>query len=65
MDGDPVGGMHLTPYIYAYMTRKLMERGKVVLALEGGYDVCNLEKGSEAVIRTLLGEEFEQVHYSH
>jgi len=53
----------MTPYIYSYMTRSLMERGKVVVALEGGYHLGNLQAGSEAVIRTLLGEEFEQERY--
>lgn len=63
MTDDPLGDMDMTPFIYAYMTKSLMERGKVVVALEGGYHLGNLQAGSEAVIRTLLGEEFEQERY--
>ena len=38
--GDPLGGCELTPAGYAAMTRRFMSlaRGKLVLALEGGYN---------------------------
>lgn len=41
------------------MTRQLMSiaNGKVVLALEGGYDLPSVCDCSEAVTRALLGEE--------
>ena len=40
--GDPLGGMTVSPGGYAHMTRRLAELssyGRIVLALEGGYDV--------------------------
>lgn len=33
------------------------------MALEGGYKMDNLAAGSEAVIRALLGEEFNAEYY--
>ena len=53
-DGDPLGGVGVTPAGYAYMTYRLMslQRGLVV-CLEGGYDVDALARSTEAVIRTL------------
>lgn len=42
--GDPLGGFDISPLGYAHMTRMLQQfaEGRVVLALEGGYnlDVC-------------------------
>jgi hypothetical protein len=57
--GDPLGGMELTQDGYAYMTRRLMglAKGKVIVVLEGGYNFETLAVSSEAVLRTLLGEE--------
>jgi len=42
IDGDPLGGMCVSPEGYAHMTRRLQalsKHGRIVLALEGGYDV--------------------------
>lgn len=55
---DPLGGCHVTPPCFGVMTNLLNSfcNGKLVLALEGGY---NLDKTSEAVtycIMALLGE---------
>jgi len=52
--GDPLGQVGVTPVGYAYMTwgfRALCR--KIVVALEGGYDLNALEVSSEAVIQTL------------
>jgi len=41
-DGDPLGGFYLSPGVFARMTKSMMEaapEGKLVLALEGGYNV--------------------------
>lgn len=55
---DPLGGCFVTPSCFGVMTKLLssLSNGKIVLALEGGY---NLDNTSEAVvycISALLGE---------
>jgi acetoin utilization deacetylase AcuC-like enzyme len=58
-ENDPLGGMSLTPIGYSYMTNALKKICKnVVVALEGGYNLNSLSRCSEAIIRTLLGEEY-------
>ncbi|CAO1616880.1 unnamed protein product [Parajaminaea phylloscopi] len=56
--GDPLGGCFVTPVGYAQMTWMLMglARGKVIVALEGGYNVDSLAMSALAVTRTLLGD---------
>jgi acetoin utilization deacetylase AcuC-like enzyme len=57
-ENDPLGGMSLSPVGYSYMTHELKKVCKnVVVALEGGYNLNSLARCSEAIIRTLLGEE--------
>ncbi|XP_011621109.1 histone deacetylase 5 [Amborella trichopoda] len=57
--GDPLGGCCITPYGYSIMTKKLMEfaKGKIVLALEGGYNLDSLENSVLACVETLLRQE--------
>lgn len=57
--GDPLGGMTITASGYQQMTRMLLAatNGKVVLALEGGYNVRIIATCAEACIRALLGEK--------
>ena len=57
-DGDPLGGMRLSPAGYGAMTAKLQELagGRLVLALEGGYDLNAIARSAEACLRVLLGE---------
>ena len=57
-DGDPLGGMRLSPAGYAAMTARLRELagGRLVLALEGGYDLDAISRSAEACLRVLLGE---------
>jgi histone deacetylase 6 len=57
-DGDPLGGMRLSPAGYAAMTARLQELagGKLVLALEGGYNLDAIARSAEACLRVLLGE---------
>ena len=54
-----LGGYKLSPMCFAYMTKKLMSlaEGKVVLALEGGYDINSLCDCSEMCINALLDKQ--------
>ena len=56
--GDPLGGCDLTPAGYAQMTHRLLSLagGKVVVVLEGGYNLRSISRSMEAVVRVLLGE---------
>ena len=58
MEGDKLGRLNNSPDIYAYMTQQIMSvgTGKAVFALEGGYNLRNLQRASKAVIKTLLGD---------
>ncbi|MBI2889162.1 MAG: histone deacetylase [Nitrospirae bacterium] len=61
-EDDPLGGMRVTGTGFAYMMKRLLEvsassaRGKVVLALEGGYSMRGLQESTQAVVRELLGD---------
>ncbi|MGD9184140.1 MAG: histone deacetylase [Desulfobacterales bacterium] len=58
---DPHGGMRLTPTGFAALTRSLLESaaaccdGRVVLVLEGGYDVDTIGDSVKAVLDELSG----------
>lgn len=54
-----LGGYQVTPACFAYMTKKLMSLadGKVVLALEGGYDLQSLCDCAEVCLRALLNKQ--------
>ncbi len=60
---DPLADMRVTEVGFAWMTRVLVEvaeaccPGRLVFALEGGYDLAALASGVAAVLRALLGEE--------
>lgn len=53
-----LGGYELSPQIYGYFTRQLMgyARGKVVLALEGGYDLAAISDSAEECVKVLCDE---------
>jgi len=59
--GDPLGGMNVTPAGFAGMTQSLMEMadlccdGKLVITLEGGYNVEGQRDSVKEVIKSLLG----------
>ncbi|XP_048137743.1 histone deacetylase 5-like isoform X3 [Rhodamnia argentea] len=57
--GDPLGGCCVTPYGYAMLLRKLMDfaRGKIVLALEGGYNLASISNSALACMEVLLDEK--------
>lgn len=58
---DPIGGMRVTPEGFAAMTRSILDMadsccgGKVVLALEGGYDLKALADSVREVLKELAG----------
>lgn len=56
--GDPLGGCYVTPRGYGVMLKKLMELadGRLVIALEGGYNIESLEESSLACVKVLLGD---------
>ena len=56
-EGDPLGRMSLSPIGYTYMTKALKNIcPKIIVALEGGYNLNSLSRCSEAIIRTLLND---------
>jgi hypothetical protein len=59
--GEPIGGeMHVSSAGFAHMTRLLqqvMPHGRVVLALEGGYNVNAIAQATCACVEVLLGDE--------
>ncbi|KAH6797304.1 histone deacetylase 5 [Perilla frutescens var. hirtella] len=54
--GDPLGGCRISPYGYSIMLNKLMEfaGGKIVLALEGGYNLNSIASSARACVEVLL-----------
>jgi len=62
--GDPLGGMKVSPRGFAGLTRLIMRiadlccGGKVVLTLEGGYNLSGLRDGVKAVLKELAGLSF-------
>ncbi|MBI5557464.1 MAG: histone deacetylase [Deltaproteobacteria bacterium] len=62
--GDPLGTMGVTVDGFAYMTRVLLDladevcRGRLILTLEGGYNVPGQRDSVLAVLAELTGREF-------
>ena len=60
-DGDPLGGMDVTPKGFGLLTRSIMEManaccgGKVVLTLEGGYSLQGLKDSVKEVLKEMAG----------
>ncbi|KAH7528921.1 hypothetical protein FEM48_Zijuj05G0129000 [Ziziphus jujuba var. spinosa] len=54
--GDPLGGCRVTPYGYSVMLKKLLNfaNGKIVLALEGGYNLESIANSMLACVKVLL-----------
>ena len=60
MKGDKVGKIALSPWIYYWMTKGLMEiNPRVLVTLEGGYNLKMLTKGVDSCLRALLGVAIE------
>jgi acetoin utilization deacetylase AcuC-like enzyme len=69
---DPIGLMNVTPQGFARMTALLMEmaaslcKGRLVLALEGGYDPEGLRDSVEMVLWELAGQSrIDRDHMKH
>ncbi|XP_043313829.1 histone deacetylase 6 isoform X1 [Cervus canadensis] len=58
LQGDPKGEMAATPAGFAQLTHLLMglAEGKLILSLEGGYNLRSLAEGVSASLHTLLGD---------
>ncbi|MQL98802.1 hypothetical protein Taro_031514 [Colocasia esculenta] len=56
---DPLGGCRITPHGYTVMMKKLMisVQGKIMMALEGGYNLNSLSKSVLACVQVLLEED--------
>ncbi|KAL6317461.1 hypothetical protein AAG906_030214 [Vitis piasezkii] len=57
--GDPLRGCRVTPYGYSVMLKKLMEfaEGKIIMALEGGYNLVSLANSVLACVEVLLEDK--------
>jgi acetoin utilization deacetylase AcuC-like enzyme len=62
---DPLGAMEVTAGGFAYLTRSMVELaeevcgGKLLVTLEGGYDLNGQRDGAMAVLSELLGESLD------
>ncbi|XP_067008201.1 histone deacetylase 6 isoform X1 [Anabrus simplex] len=56
--GDPLGGLRLTPEVYSHMTHWLsaLANGKIVLSLEGGYNLTSISYAMTLCTKALLGD---------
>ncbi|KAG7174703.1 histone deacetylase 4-like, partial [Homarus americanus] len=56
---SPLGGYKVSASCFGNMTKQLMSlaRGKVVLALEGGYNLASICDATEACVRTLTSDD--------
>jgi histone deacetylase 6 len=56
--GDPLGEMRVSPGGFGALTARLSElaRGRLVLALEGGYDLGAISASAAACVAVLLGD---------
>jgi acetoin utilization deacetylase AcuC-like enzyme len=63
--GDPLGAMEITPQGFAYMTRSMVTLaeevcgGKVLVTLEGGYNLNGMRDGAMAVLSELCGHPLD------
>ncbi|KAJ4398464.1 Histone deacetylase hda1 [Didymella pomorum] len=57
-EGDVLGGCFVTPACYGHMTHMLsrLAKGKLVVALEGGYNLRSIARSALAVTRVLMQE---------
>lgn len=64
MDGDPLGDMCLSASLYSYMTSVLssLAKGRLLLIMEGGYEVDLLVSGINACAKVLLGNPAESIN---
>jgi len=57
-EGDPLGGYKVSPAMYGFMTHQLaaLAEGRVVVALEGGYNLATISDCATQCARALLGD---------
>ena len=64
-DGDPLGAMRVSPDGFAWMTRKMVQvaekvcGGRLLVTLEGGYNLTGMRDGALAVLAELCGEKLD------
>ncbi|XP_003462634.1 histone deacetylase 6 isoform X1 [Cavia porcellus] len=56
--GDPLGGCQVSPEGYAHLTHLLMglANGRIILVLEGGYNLTSISESMAACTHALLGD---------
>ncbi|QRV94367.1 histone deacetylase family protein [Ceratobasidium sp. AG-Ba] len=61
--GDTLGACDVTPACFGHMTALLcsLAGGRVVAALEGGYNLDSISNSAVAVVRTLLGDQLPEL----
>jgi len=61
--GDPLGRCKISPEFYGFMTHHLraLANGKVVVALEGGYNLNSISLSMTMVTKALLGDPMPQL----
>lgn len=54
-----MGGYLVSPACFGHLTRELMQLadGKIVLALEGGYDLTAICDSAQECVKALLGDD--------
>ena len=54
----------MTPAAYAHMTAMLqtLAEGRIVVALEGGYNLCSIAASAKAVVGSLLGDPVPKLY---
>lgn len=62
--GDPIGHYHVTPEAYGYFTHWLssLANGKIILCLEGGYNVNSISHAMTMCTKALLGDPLPMLH---
>ena len=64
-DGDPLGAMQVSAEGFAWMTRSLVEvaeevcAGRLLITLEGGYNLTGMRDGALTVLAELCGEKLD------
>ncbi|KAK7793181.1 hypothetical protein R5R35_012827 [Gryllus longicercus] len=55
----PLGGYKVSPACFGHMTQQLLQLadGKVILSLEGGYDLPSICDSAQECVRALLGDD--------
>lgn len=61
--GDPLGGCKVSPEMYGHMTHHLMNlaRGRVIVALEGGYNLNSIALSMTMCAKALAGDPLPSI----